>query len=119
MTHYFASVIDNKLIFDRICHNFPNVVASAQFFLTGLFAMTEQRRLHRGKLQDKWVMCPTCRQHTNFENIAYANDEHNKLCNSSMLPAFQGHEKSEASMIVRGSFGTKVYLLSDAQSFIF
>jgi len=34
---------------------------------TGLFAMTE-KRLQNNKLHN-WVMCPTCRQHTDFGNI--------------------------------------------------
>ncbi|KAA8533961.1 hypothetical protein F0562_031478 [Nyssa sinensis] len=61
-----------------------------------LFAMTEQRLVHHGKFHNKWVMCPTCRQHTDFGNIAYADDEENKSCSSS----FQGCENSEASIAV-------------------
>lgn len=73
-----------------------------------LFAMTEQRLVHHGKIQDKWIMCPTCRRHTDFANIAYAYDEQNKLCNSALLDTVQDHEKSEASLTVQGSYGTKV-----------
>ncbi|XP_059666858.1 uncharacterized protein LOC132312497 isoform X2 [Cornus florida] len=66
------------------------------------FAITEQRLAHHGKYHHKWVMCPTCRQHTDFGNIAYADDRQNTLCSS-----FQGCESSEASVTVQGSYGTK------------
>lgn len=69
--------------------------------------MTERRALHN-KFKDKWVMCPTCRQHTDFGNIAYVDDRQNESCNSSVLNTIQGLEKCEASMIVQGSYGTKV-----------
>lgn len=76
-------------------------------FPTGLFAMTEQ------KLQDskfhKWVMCPTCRQHTDFGNIAYAVDRQNESSDSSMLHTIDSSEKHESSITVKGSYGTKVF----------
>ncbi|KAK3022376.1 hypothetical protein RJ639_047350 [Escallonia herrerae] len=65
--------------------------------LAGLFAMTEQRVAHHGRGHDKWVICPTCRQHTDFGDIAFVDDEQNKSCNSS----FQGCEGSEASIKVQ------------------
>lgn len=71
-----------------------------------LFSMTEQR--HDTKFQAKWVMCPTCRQHTDFGNIAYADDGQNETCSSSVGLTNQGHAKCEASMIVQGSYGTKI-----------
>ncbi|XP_015575743.2 E3 ubiquitin-protein ligase SHPRH [Ricinus communis] len=70
-----------------------------------LFAMTEH---HDNKFQCKWVMCPTCRQHTDFRNIAYADDRNDKSCNSAVLNTVQGYEKCEASLIVQGSYGTKI-----------
>ncbi|XP_057980815.1 uncharacterized protein LOC131166357 isoform X2 [Malania oleifera] len=73
-----------------------------------LFAMTERRLVHHGGFQDKWLMCATCRQHTKFENIAYADDRENKLCNSNVLHASQSHEKSEALVTVQGSYSTKI-----------
>ncbi|KAF2319302.1 hypothetical protein GH714_014503 [Hevea brasiliensis] len=73
----------------------------------GLFAMTEQRQ-HDNKFQRKWVMCPTCRQHTDFGNIAYADDRQDKSCNSAMLNAVQDCEKCEASLTVQGSYGSKI-----------
>ncbi|KAJ4825655.1 hypothetical protein Tsubulata_038885 [Turnera subulata] len=72
-----------------------------------LFAMTE-RRLQDNKLQHKWVMCPTCRQHSDFHNIAYADDRQEKICNSATLDAFQDSEIFEASLTVQGSYGTKI-----------
>ena len=76
----------------------------------GFFAMTE-RKMHDNRFQRKWVMCPTCRQHTDFGNIAYADDRQDNTCSSAMLDAIQGCEKIEASLGVQGSYGTKVYLL--------
>uniref|UniRef100_A0A2K1WQH7 RING-type domain-containing protein n=1 Tax=Populus trichocarpa TaxID=3694 RepID=A0A2K1WQH7_POPTR len=70
------------------------------------FAMTE-RKMHDNRFQRKWVMCPTCRQHTDFGNIAYADDKRDKSCSSAMLDAIQGCEKTEASLAVQGSYGTK------------
>ncbi|KAH8480553.1 hypothetical protein H0E87_030722, partial [Populus deltoides] len=70
------------------------------------FAMTE-RKMHENRFQRKWVMCPTCRQHTDFENIAYADDRRDKSCSSAMLDAIQGCEKTEASLAVQGSYRTK------------
>ncbi|XP_019456201.1 PREDICTED: E3 ubiquitin-protein ligase SHPRH isoform X2 [Lupinus angustifolius] len=71
-----------------------------------LFAMTEKR------LQDSkspnWVMCPTCRQHTDFGNIAYAVDVQNESSNSSVLHTIDSSEKCEASISVKGSYGTKI-----------
>uniref|UniRef100_A0A6M2F4Q2 RING-type domain-containing protein n=1 Tax=Populus davidiana TaxID=266767 RepID=A0A6M2F4Q2_9ROSI len=71
------------------------------------FAMTE-RKMHDNRFQRKWVMCPTCRQHTDFGNIAYADDRQDKSCSSAMLDAIQGCEKTEATLAVQGSYGTKV-----------
>lgn len=71
------------------------------------FAMSE-RKMHDNRFQRKWVMCPTCRQHTDFGNIAYADDRRDKSCSSAMLDAIQGCEKTEASLAVQGSYGTKV-----------
>ncbi|XP_010253038.1 PREDICTED: E3 ubiquitin-protein ligase SHPRH [Nelumbo nucifera] len=71
-------------------------------------AMTEQRQIHHGKSQDKWVMCPTCRQHTDFGNIAFADDRQNKTCNSDIPSAFQGHDNPEGVINVQGSYGTKL-----------
>ncbi|GKU91240.1 hypothetical protein SLEP1_g5140 [Rubroshorea leprosula] len=71
------------------------------------FAMTEQRLPHDNKSQKKWVMCPICRQHTDVGNIAYIDDRETKVCNSALPPTNQGGE-GEASLIVQGSYGTKI-----------
>ncbi|KAL2317565.1 hypothetical protein Fmac_031441 [Flemingia macrophylla] len=71
-----------------------------------LFAMTEQR-LQNSKLHN-WVMCPTCRQHTDFGNIAYAVDAQNESSNSSVLHPIDSSKKCEASISVKGSYGTKI-----------
>ncbi|KAJ4978047.1 hypothetical protein NE237_008827 [Protea cynaroides] len=71
-------------------------------------AMTEQRLIHHGKTQEEWVMCPTCRQRTDFGNIAFADDRQNKAYNSCNPITFQGHEKPEAFINVQGSYGTKI-----------
>lgn len=76
--------------------------------------MTEQRRLHDNKVQEKWVRCPTCRQHTDVGNIAYVDDRQSESSNSPPLPVIQDHEKCEASIVVQGSYGTKVFFLTMA-----
>ncbi|KAK7301052.1 hypothetical protein RJT34_11908 [Clitoria ternatea] len=71
-----------------------------------LFAMTEER-LQNSKLHN-WVMCPTCRQHTDFGNIAYAVDAQSDSANPSMLHTIESSEKCEATISVKGSYGTKI-----------
>ncbi|XP_015877624.2 uncharacterized protein LOC107414045 isoform X2 [Ziziphus jujuba] len=73
-----------------------------------LFAMTEWRLLRNNKGQDKWVRCPTCRQRTDVGNIAYVDDRQNESSNSSPLQTLQDNEKCEASIVVQGSYGTKI-----------
>ncbi|XP_062092301.1 uncharacterized protein LOC133798119 isoform X2 [Humulus lupulus] len=72
-----------------------------------LFAMTEQRILRDNKVHDKWVKCPTCRQHTDVGNIAYVDDSQSESSNSSMIHTIEGLENSAASIVVQGSYGTK------------
>lgn len=67
---------------------------------TGLFAMTDQRLIEAGKFYNNRVRCPTCRQPTDFGNIAYADDRQNGRCGDS--------DKSEISITVQGSYSTKV-----------
>lgn len=75
--------------------------------------MMEKLPIHIGKSQGKWVPCPTCRQCTNLENIAYAVDKQNKAFDCGMPTKFQGPYASEISVHVKGSYGTKVcYVLS-------
>lgn len=80
---------------------------SSHLFLLGLFATTE-RLLNGKKVQDKWVKCPTCRQHTDVANIAFADDGQSESCSSAGLHAIQSREECEASIMVQGSYGTKV-----------
>ncbi|XP_059300867.1 uncharacterized protein LOC132053054 isoform X3 [Lycium ferocissimum] len=69
-----------------------------------LFAMTEKRLALQGKPHVNWLMCPTCRQHTDCRNIAYAVDRQNKSYPSSSIVS----ENSEASTNVQGSYSTKI-----------
>ncbi|XP_052107843.1 uncharacterized protein LOC107459335 [Arachis duranensis] len=71
-----------------------------------LFAMTENRLQH-SKIHN-WVMCPTCRQHTDFGSIAYAVDAQKESSNSVTPNTLDNCEKSEASITVKGSYGTKI-----------
>ncbi|RZC55977.1 hypothetical protein C5167_014829 [Papaver somniferum] len=68
-----------------------------------LVAMSE-----RSKSRNKWIMCPTCRKHTDLGNIALADDSQSKACNSGLSSVSQGHEMVEASISVQGSYGTKI-----------
>ncbi|XP_058207401.1 uncharacterized protein LOC131320657 isoform X5 [Rhododendron vialii] len=74
------------------------------------FAMTEGSPVHHGKTHAKWVMCPTCRQHTDYGNIAFADDGQNRSDSSfqGRENSELGHENSEASITVHGSYGTKI-----------
>lgn len=72
---------------------------------TGFFAMTERRLISPGKFHNNdRVMCPTCRRPTAFGNIAFADDRQNLSCHT--------YDKSEASIIVQGSYSTKVSIVS-------
>ncbi|XP_023640660.1 E3 ubiquitin-protein ligase SHPRH isoform X1 [Capsella rubella] len=64
------------------------------------FAMTERKSVH--ETLQKWVMCPICRQHTDVRNIAYADDRRNSSSSD------QDHKDNEASLVVQGSYGTKI-----------
>ena len=73
--------------------------------------MTEKNMLHNNKVQESRVRCPTCRQPTDVGNIAYVDDSKSESNNSSLLRTIQVHENSEASVVVQGSYGTKVCFL--------
>ncbi|KAJ0259432.1 RING-finger [Hirschfeldia incana] len=64
------------------------------------FSMTERGSVH--ETMRKWVMCPICRQHTDVGNIAYADDRRNGYSSG------QDHKENEASLVVQGSYGTKI-----------
>jgi len=54
-----------------------------------------------GKQQDKSVFCPTCRQRSDFDSIAFADDRRSGAIDRRC-------ENFEASISVQGSYGTKV-----------
>lgn len=91
-------ICQEKLINQKMVFQCGHVTCCKCFF-----ALSEQRLSQHGKSQDKWVMCPTCRQHTNLGNVAFADDGQKKT-NSS----FQRSEDSETSITVQGSYGTKI-----------
>lgn len=57
--------------------------------------MTEHAFVLHGKSQKKWVMCPKCREHTHYENIAYVDDD---------------QDQAYDAVHIEGSYGTKVVL---------
>ncbi|XP_074582865.1 uncharacterized protein LOC141839101 isoform X2 [Curcuma longa] len=68
--------------------------------------MTEYAVVHSGKNQRKWITCPTCRQRTDFENIAFVDEKQN---GSDFRPnSSEPKVVSESSIIVQGSYGTKI-----------
>lgn len=58
--------------------------------------------------QRKRIMCPTCRHCTDFGNIAYVDDGHGEKSYGETINKFQDGDRSELSISVRGSFGTKM-----------
>lgn len=70
--------------------------------------MTDHAVVHSGKNQRKWITCPTCRQRTDFENIAYVDEKQNKGSDSRLSNTFNSKAESENSITVKGSYGTKV-----------
>ena len=56
----------------------------------------------------KRIMCPICRHCTYFGNIAYVDDGHGEKSYGETISKFQDGERSELSITVQGSFGTKV-----------
>ncbi|URD93147.1 E3 ubiquitin-protein ligase [Musa troglodytarum] len=70
--------------------------------------MTDHAVVHSGKNQRKWITCPTCRQRTDFENIAYVDEKQNKGSDSRLSSTFNSKAESENSITVKGSYGTKI-----------
>lgn len=62
--------------------------------------MTEQAATQFGKAK-KWIMCPTCRQRTDLENVAFVVEKHSDKAEKST-------EDQESTISVQGSYGTKV-----------
>ncbi|XP_015695228.2 E3 ubiquitin-protein ligase SHPRH [Oryza brachyantha] len=63
--------------------------------------MTEQAAAHFGRSK-KWIMCPTCRQRTDLENIAFVVE--NKRENADR----EVEDLAERAISVQGSYGTKI-----------
>ncbi|XP_072974603.1 uncharacterized protein [Typha angustifolia] len=70
--------------------------------------MSERAIEHSGKSRQKWITCPTCRQRTEFENIAYVVEKQNRNGDVANLGAFQAETLLESSIVVQGSYGTKI-----------
>ncbi|CAL9111471.1 unnamed protein product [Musa textilis] len=70
--------------------------------------MTDHAVVHSGKNQRKWITCPTCRQRTDFGNIAYVDEKQNKGSDSRLSNTFNSKAESENSITVKGSYGTKI-----------
>lgn len=68
--------------------------------------MTEHKLSHAEDFQKKWLMCPKCRQRTDFANIAFADDRQNNL--STSVDNKSRDSTTETSITVQGSYGTKV-----------
>ncbi|KAK4433468.1 E3 ubiquitin-protein ligase SHPRH, partial [Sesamum alatum] len=66
-----------------------------------LFAMTERTLIPPGRFHSSdRIICPTCRRPTDFGSIALADDRQNASCGT--------YDRSEASIIVQGSYSTKI-----------
>ena len=76
------------------------------WLFAGFLGMTERWKNLHGKSHNKWVMCPTCRQHTEYGNVAFVDDMHTKSPDASVST----FRSSEASVNVKGSYSTKVYI---------
>lgn len=63
--------------------------------------MTEQAATKFGK-RKKWIMCPTCRQRTDLENVAFVVEKHSEKAEKS------AEDLAESTISVQGSYGTKV-----------
>ncbi|WOK95874.1 hypothetical protein Cni_G04581 [Canna indica] len=70
--------------------------------------MTERAVVHSAKNQRKWIACPTCRQRTDFDNIAYVDEKQSMGSNSQPSSTSETKVVSENSIRVQGSYGTKI-----------
>lgn len=73
--------------------------------LAGCFNWTEKVVRRSGKCQKNWLMCPTCRQRTVIEHVAFVDEKQN-TDNGSRT----SKDLNECSIAVQGSYGTKVCL---------
>ncbi|XP_039834097.1 E3 ubiquitin-protein ligase SHPRH-like isoform X4 [Panicum virgatum] len=63
--------------------------------------MTEQAATQFGK-RKKWIMCPTCRQRTDLENVAFVVEKQSDKAEKS------AEDLTESTISVQGSYGTKI-----------
>ncbi len=63
--------------------------------------MTEQAAAHFGRSK-KWIMCPTCRQRTDLENVAFVVENQRGNADREI------EDLAESAISVQGSYGTKV-----------
>ncbi|CAN1138472.1 E3 ubiquitin-protein ligase SHPRH [Linum perenne] len=73
-----------------------------------LLALTEPNEQDHKFQSRKWVMCPTCRQHTDYRNIAYVDDRQGKSSDPANRSTTEDCKNGEASVTVHGSYGTKL-----------
>lgn len=77
--------------------------------LVGCLQMTEKaNNIQFGKHQKKWIMCPTCRQRTDMEHIAYVDEKQEKPECSMAQNGLQAKYMPGNSISINGSYGTKV-----------
>ncbi|KAL5991335.1 hypothetical protein ACLOJK_012242 [Asimina triloba] len=90
-----------------ICHE---NLSNQKMVLQCLVEMTEKIKVQNGKSksQGRWVMCPTCRQPTEYGSIAYVDDHQNKVGDDGLHNIFKGDGTLESSIRVKGSYGTKI-----------
>lgn len=67
-------------------------------FFSGCLNLTDRAA---GK-HKKWIMCPTCRQRTYLENVAFVVEKQSENADK------QADDLTEAAISVQGSYGTKV-----------
>lgn len=70
--------------------------------------LTEKVVLSSVKFQNKWVMCPTCRQRTDMEHVAYVDEKQKKNSSSRTSKTFLSQDMNEYALAVQGSYGTKI-----------
>ncbi|KAJ4793189.1 E3 ubiquitin-protein ligase SHPRH [Rhynchospora pubera] len=72
--------------------------------------MSEQAAPYFSRSDRKWIMCPTCRQRTDFNDIAYVAEKPSVSVGSDLEKAgpCQADEGPESLVVVRGSYGTKI-----------
>ncbi|KAL6896865.1 hypothetical protein ACP4OV_007437 [Aristida adscensionis] len=63
--------------------------------------MTEKDATQFGK-RKRWIMCPTCRQRTDLQNVAFVVEKRSDQVDKSAV------DLSESTISVQGSYGTKI-----------